>query len=98
MTPMENLCAAHAQAALRFALIASITAERDATPKEQDAYDRAARDMSAALLAAIDRVPASTYELQFKARYLLSRITLGDLFFDPAYAPALLKSIAHFHP
>lgn len=98
MTFAETLAAAHAQAALRFALVASVIAEKDATGVEQAAYDTAAETMKAALVALLDHVPATTYELKFKARYLLSRITLGDLFFDPEYAPALLQSIARFHP
>ncbi|WP_375450600.1 hypothetical protein [uncultured Devosia sp.] len=98
MTFAEDLAAAHAQAALRFSLIASVIAERDATATEQSAYDHAAEAMRAALQALLDHVPATTYELNFKARYLLSRIALGDLYFDPEYAPALLQSIARFHP
>ncbi len=101
MRQIEQLAAAHTRAALRFALIVSVMAEMEPpdelTDRQQEEYDRASDAVDAALMALIDYVPVSTSELKYKARYLLSRHVLGDLF-DSDLLPALLRSIADFRP
>lgn len=95
MRTIDFLTATHNSAALMFALRASVIAERDGTPEELEAYDDASDTMDAAFDALLSYVPADVGELKAKARYLLSRLELGDMI-GSEHLPAILRSIAHF--